>query len=127
MTDWKEWRRTINAAIVAPQATGTVKYERDDMEVLVCFYLSGHKLTILDVDNRVKDVLGALQGFVGDKGKRRLLTPIIMNDNQIYRVIAEKRLPPKYDRQAKSTIVIRPYSNHSSTVRSIRERRKHVL
>jgi hypothetical protein len=71
MTDSREWRRAINKAIVEAQRQGTIEYAPDDkLEVEVRFHLSGRKLTILDLDNRLKDVFDALQGFIGDKGKR---------------------------------------------------------
>jgi hypothetical protein len=78
----------------------------------------------LTLDNRLRDVLDALQGFIGDKGKRRALRPIIPNDNQIYGPMAEKRLAPKVNRAALSTIVIRRYDHHGGTVREPRDTRK---
>jgi hypothetical protein len=48
-----------------------------------------------DVDNRLKDILDALQGRAGGPKKKRTLEPIIPNDRQIYRVIMEKGLPPR--------------------------------
>jgi hypothetical protein len=127
ITDAMEWRRQINAAIAKKQAAGRVRYDKDDkLEVQVRFYLQGHRLTILDIDNRLKQVFDALQGFIGDKGKRHGLPSIIPNDNQIYRVVAEKRLPPKKEVDALGTIVIRGYDHHPSTARRPREYRKHV-
>jgi hypothetical protein len=113
--------------IVQIQDRGKVQYsDKDKLEVEICFHLKNPKLTILDLDNRLKDVFDALQGFVGDKGKSGELRPIIPNDNQIYRVIAEKRLAPKVNRAALSTIVIRRYDHHGATVREPRDTRKHA-
>src|SRR5258705_13517245 len=107
MSDGRAWRRALHAAIVEVQDRGSVRYsDTDKLEVEICFHLTNPKLTILDLDNRLKDVFDALQGFVGDKGKSGELRPIISNDSQIYRVIAEKRMAPKKDRAALSTIVI---------------------
>ena len=64
--------------------------------------------------------------MIGEKGKSGELRPIIPNDNQIYRLIAEKRLAPKVNREALSTIVIRRYDRHPGTARAPREFRKHV-
>jgi Holliday junction resolvase RusA-like endonuclease len=126
MVDAKVWRCAINAAIVKVQKQSTVQYaETDKLEVEIRFYLRNPKLTILDLDNRLKDVLDALQGFIGEKGKSRTLTPIIPNDNQIYRLITEKRLAPKANRGALSTIVIRKYDHHGATARLPRDTRKH--
>ena len=127
ISDTKAWCRAIHAAIVQVQDKGTVQYkDTDKLEVEIRFHLQDRKLTILDLDNRLKDVLDVLQGFIGEKGKSGELRPIIPNDNQIYRLIAEKRLPPKSDRESLSTIVIRRYDHHGGTARSTREFRKHV-
>jgi Holliday junction resolvase RusA-like endonuclease len=126
MSDGPAWRRALHAAIVQVQDRGKVQYsDKDKLEVEICFHLKNPKLTILDLDNRLKDVFDALQGFVGDKGKSGELRPIIPNDNQIYRVIAEKRLAPKVNRAALSTIVIRRYDHHGATVHEPRDSRKH--
>jgi hypothetical protein len=127
MTGRGKWRRAIHAAVAAAQDKRTIAYGADDkLEVQIRFYLRDRKLTILDIDNRVKDLLDALQGFVGDKGKTYGLHPIIPNDNQVYRIVAEKRLPPKASRDALSTVVVRKYRNHGATARSHREFRKHL-
>jgi hypothetical protein len=93
--------------------------------VQIRFHFRYPKLTVLDIDNRLKEVFDALQGFIGDKGKHGILKKIIPDDNQIYRVVAEKRLPPKGKRDALSTIVIRRYDHHKGTARSARDTRKH--
>lgn len=125
MPDARAWRRGIHEAIVKAQEQGDVQYSNTDkLEVEIRFHLRDRKLTILDLDNRLKDVLDALQGMVGEKGKSGGLRPIIPNDNQIYRLIAEKRLAPKVNREALSTIVIRRYDRHPGTARSPREFRK---
>ena len=123
--DAREWRKGINAAIVEAQSNQQVCYrETDKLEVEIRLHLVNPKLTVLDLDNRLKDILDALQGFVGDKGMSGELRPIIPNDSQIYRVIVEKRLPPKSDRSALSTIEIRRYTNHGGTVRQPRSSKK---
>ena len=127
MKDSKAWRMAIHAAIVEVQDRGNIRYsDTDKLEVEIRFHLQNPKLTILDLDNRLKDVLDALQGFIGEKGKSRALRPIVPDDNQIYRLIAEKRLAPKADRSALSTIVIRNYVRHGATARQHRDTRKHV-
>lgn len=127
MSDGPTWRRALHAAIAEVQDQGNVQYsDTDKLEVEICFYLKNPKLTVLDLDNRLKDVFDALQGFIGDKGKSGELRPIIPNDSQIYRVIAEKRLAPKVNRAAFSTIVIRRYDRHGGTARQPRDIRKHA-
>jgi Holliday junction resolvase RusA-like endonuclease len=123
-TDARAWRRAIHAAITDVQKRGEVRYEKTDkLQVEICFYLRNPKLTILDLDNRVKDVCDALQGFIYDKGKGGL-KPIIPNDNQIYRLIVEKRYPPKVNLTSLSTIVIRGYDNDARTAKTERDTRK---
>ncbi len=125
ITDARAWRHAIHAAIVEVQNQSNVQYSATDkLEVEIRFHLQNPKLTILDLDNRLKDVLDALQGFVGEKGKSGALRPIIPNDNQIYRLIAEKRLAPKSNREALSTIVIRRYDHHGGTISAPRDTRK---
>jgi Holliday junction resolvase RusA-like endonuclease len=127
MKDSMAWRKAIHAAVMEAQDRTPILYASDaKFDIEVVFHLQGRKLTILDLDNRLKDVLDALQGFVGEKGKSRAFRPIIPNDNQIYRLVAEKRLPSKVNRAALSTIVIRRYSSHPGTARAPRETRKHV-
>lgn len=124
-TDAKAWRRAIHAAIVEVQQQGNVRYSKTDkLQVEICFYLKNPKLTILDLDNRVKDVFDALQGFMYDKGKGGR-APIIPNDNQVYRLIVEKRFPPKVNLASLSTIVIRRYDYDERTARTERNTRKH--
>jgi len=121
------WRKAINDAVAKAQDQAGVQYSSDDkLDIDVRFHLRDRKLTILDLDNRLKQVGDALQGFLGEKGKSRVLRRIIPNDNQIYRLVAEKRMPPKKDQAAFSVIVIRRYSNHRGTARAPRETRKHV-
>jgi Holliday junction resolvase RusA-like endonuclease len=124
-TDAKAWRRAIHTAIAEVQKRGNVQYSKTDkLQVEICFYLHNPKLTILDLDNRVKDVFDALQGFIYDKGKGGL-TPIIPNDNQVYRLIVEKRFPPKVNLASLSTILIRRYDYDARTAATPRDTRKH--
>ncbi len=71
-----------------------VSYSAEDkLEVWVRLYFEDPKIRFVDVDNRAKDVLDALQGRVGGSKKKPGLPPIIPNDNQVYRVVVEKGLP----------------------------------
>jgi len=125
MKDGPAWRRAIHAAVVEVQDRSKVRYGASDkLEVQVRLHLENPKLTILDLDNRLKDILDALQGFVGDKGHSGELRPIIPNDSQIYRLIIEKRRPPKKDLGAPSFIEIRRYSHDERTAREPRAREK---
>jgi len=91
-----KWRKKLHEVIRRKQRSSPVRYsENDKLEVEVRLYIKGAALTMHDVDNRLKDVLDALQGRAGGSKKRRTLNPIIPNDRQIYRVIMEKGPPPK--------------------------------
>ena len=128
--DGVAWKRAIYRAVTKAQRDADVQYsDTDKLDVEVCFHLHGHKLTKLDLDNRLKAVGDALQGFINDKGSLtngRKRKPIIPNDNQIYRLTAEKRLPAKRDSGALSTITIRRYNRDARTIADPRETRKHL-
>jgi Holliday junction resolvase RusA-like endonuclease len=91
------WRREIHKAVIKKMKETNVCYtDKDKLEVIVRLYFCDTRLLSMDIDNRLKDIMDALQGHVGGTGKKqRLLKPIIPNDSQIYRVTAEKSYPPK--------------------------------
>jgi Holliday junction resolvase RusA-like endonuclease len=90
-----DWRQDLHAAIVAAQSRERVVYAPSDrLEVRVQLYLAGRATVVHDVDNRLKDVLDALQGRAGGSKAVRSLAAIVPNDRQIYRVIIEKSAPP---------------------------------
>jgi Holliday junction resolvase RusA-like endonuclease len=90
-----KWRRVIRTAAVEARKEAEVRYTKDDrLEVHVRLYMDANLLASHDVDNRAKDVLDALQGCVG----RSQLTAIIPNDNQVFKLVIEKALPPKQSR-----------------------------
>lgn len=73
-----------------------MEYEDDDLlDVEVLLYLTrGKRHDIHDVDNRLKDILDALQGrFRGYSPKKH--RRLIANDNKICRAVIEKRPTPK--------------------------------
>jgi Holliday junction resolvase RusA-like endonuclease len=73
-----------------------VSYPEDaKLAVEVKLYLRGRALEIHDVDNRLKDILDALQGRMGGSKAVRKFVPIIQNDRQVFRVVITKSLPPK--------------------------------
>jgi hypothetical protein len=85
------WRKQLHKAILKRQQKSHVSYLKNDkLEVEVRIYMSYTALRFHDVDNRLKDVMDALQGRAGGPKKKRTLDPIIANDKQIYRVIMEK-------------------------------------
>lgn len=85
------WRRKLHRAISEQQRKSAVSYHPTDrLEVEARFYMNDTALGFHDVDNRLKDILDALQGRAGGPKNRRTLRPIIPNDQQVYRVIIEK-------------------------------------
>jgi hypothetical protein len=94
--DRQRWRKQILANVCQEATRRGVQYDDDDLlDVEVLLYLTrGKRHDIHDVDNRLKDILDALQGrFRGyaPKEDRRL----IANDNKICRAVIEKRPTPK--------------------------------
>jgi hypothetical protein len=66
--------------------------------------------TIVDVDNRLKDILDALQGRFGGSKAVRSKTRLFENDRQVCRVVIEKQpIPKNLDGDAGGRIMIRGY------------------
>lgn len=89
------WRKKIHAAALKAANTQGVEYAPEaKLAVDVKLYLRGCALEIHDVDNRLKDILDALQGRMGGSKAVRKFEPIILNDRQVYRVVVTKSSPP---------------------------------
>jgi Holliday junction resolvase RusA-like endonuclease len=111
--DRQAWRQKILDNVRRAAAKRGVEFDSDQLlEVDVILYLKrGKRHDIHDVDNRLKDILDALQGrFRGAYGKKHRL---IANDNRICRAVVEKRPTPKVLNSKKTdtggTIRIRPF------------------
>ena len=94
--DRQRWRKQILSNVREAAALCGVEYGDDDLlDVEVLLYLTrGKRYAIHDVDNRLKDILDALQGrFTGYSPKR--YRRLIANDNKICRAVIEKRATPK--------------------------------
>ena len=65
--DRNQWRRNILDLVLKARRKAGVSYSPDDrFEVVVLLYLTkGKRHDIHDVDNRLKDILDALQGRFG--------------------------------------------------------------
>jgi Holliday junction resolvase RusA-like endonuclease len=115
-SDRGRWRRAILDTVRTSCEAGRVTWEEGQkLAVDVVFYMRGTKrILINDIDNRLKDVLDALQGKFAGKTHRK--TRVIRNDNSVYRVLVEKRPVPKIYRNKKQDkapggrLVIRPYN-----------------
>jgi hypothetical protein len=104
------WRLGIHKAVIEKKEKKGIKYNsKDKLQVIIKLYLHGRKLLITDVDNRLKDILDALQGRAGGTKKIASMKKIIPNDNQIYKVTIEKMLPPKQS-HGLGHLVVRKYN-----------------
>ena len=89
------WREAIHAEIEAVANSRGVTYLPDDkLELIITLYLDETGLRFHDVDNRLKDIMDALQGRAGGPKTERRLRAIVPNDHQIFKVTIEKMLPP---------------------------------
>lgn len=110
--DRNRWRKRILAAVLSARERTGIRYGPDDhLEVVVLLYLKkGKRYAIHDVDNRLKDILDALQGRLGGPKSVRTKTRLIRNDNQVCRVLIEKQPIPKlFGDNAGGRLLIRPY------------------
>jgi Holliday junction resolvase RusA-like endonuclease len=90
------WRRKIHRIASLEAERAEVSYRSTDkLQLKVRLYLKDGALFSHDLDNRLKDIMDALQGRAGGSKKVRTLSAIIPNDSQIFRIIIEKSLPPK--------------------------------
>mgnify|MGYP001579338354 FL=1 len=101
------WRKTLHTIIsVAANDLGITYHPLDRLELKIKLYMDGAALSFHDIDNRLKDIMDALQGRVGGSKKIRRWFPIIPNDKQIYRVTIEKALPPKQSKGLGHLVII---------------------
>lgn len=110
------WREAIYGQAQAKLA-GIVYRPEDKLEVIVRLYLDGNALLAHDVDNRLKDILDALQGRIGGSKAIRRFAPIVPNDNQVYRVIIEK-LPPPVQSHGLGHLIVRKYAPNKTLDRT---------
>ena len=125
-----KWRRKIVRNVREAQAERAVKYNPESrFEVIVLLYLrKGKRHDIHDVDNRLKDILDALQGRFGGSKSARSKTRLLDNDRQGSRVVTEKQpIAKNLGAAAGGRIMIRPYESsrwplQRTKGRSIRKR-----
>ena len=107
------WRKKILENVLRAQTDRGVEYDPERrFEVVVLLYLrKGKRHDIHDVDNRLKDILDALQGRFGGSKAVRPKSRLIENDRQVSRVVIEKQpIPKSLDGDAGGRIMIRAYS-----------------
>jgi Holliday junction resolvase RusA-like endonuclease len=92
-----EWRRSIIAQIEQAATARAVTYQpQDQLELIVTIYMTTDEIVWHDVDNRLKDIMDALQGRAGGSKAKKGLAAVVPNDHQIHKVTIEKRtIPPQ--------------------------------
>ena len=107
------WRRMIHAEALKLKDDKGIDYmKKDRLEVQCSLYMNTKSFPLHDVDNRLKDILDALQGRAGGSKRVRTLAAIVPNDNQVYRVVFEKLpSPPGMDGGGIVTIRRLPSAN----------------
>lgn len=112
LKDRQKWRKQILRNVRRVKQENGIEYEPEQLfAVEVILYMDrGKRHDIHDVDNRLKDILDALQGAFRGSGRKLRL---IKNDNKICKATIEKRPTPKLFKNKKEDaggrIVIRPY------------------
>ena len=90
------WRREIHQLACSEAEKAQVTYGLSDkLQLKVRLYLNNEALSSHDVDNRLKDIMDALQGRIGGPKKVPACFAIVPNDHQIFKVVIEKSSPPK--------------------------------
>jgi hypothetical protein len=100
------WRRQIYDAASSAMNAGRVSYRNDDaLAMEIVLYFDQRSFGFHDVDNRLKDILDALQGRMGGPKSIRSHDPLIPNDRQICRVLVTKMLPLQQSHGAGSVTI----------------------
>jgi hypothetical protein len=85
-----EWRRRVHAAVLEAQTFRGVGYgESDQLELRISLFLGQRDLDIHEIDERLKDIVDALEGRIAGRRSRRRIAPIV-TAGQIRRVVIEK-------------------------------------
>ena len=93
------WRRDIHESLMAAAESSSVNYDHSDkLQIVVTLYMPEASLHSHDIDNRLKDIMDALQGRCGGPKAIHSLRAIIPNDRQVYRVTILKKIPPKQNK-----------------------------
>ena len=85
-----EWRRKVHGAVLEAQTVRGVGYrDSDRLEMRVTLYLGPRPLDVHEHDERVKDIVDALEGRIAGRRSRRRIAPIVAG-GQILRITLEK-------------------------------------
>ncbi|MEW6418039.1 MAG: hypothetical protein AB1480_07950 [Nitrospirota bacterium] len=90
-----EWRKKLHASNMTALKDKGIEYTTDQkLELRITLYIAEPHIRFHDVDNRLKDIMDALQGRMGGSKKKQLYKRLIPNDCQVYKVTIEKKQPP---------------------------------
>jgi hypothetical protein len=85
-----EWRRRVHAAVLEAQTFRGVGYgESDQLELRISLFLGQRDLDIHEIDERLKDIVDALEGRIAGRRSRRRIAPIVTR-GQVRRVTIDK-------------------------------------
>lgn len=80
----------MHAAVLEAQTFRGVGYrESDRLELRISLYLGPRALDVHETEERVKDIVDALEGRIAGRRSRRRIAPIV-TAGQVLRVILEK-------------------------------------
>ncbi|HBU69439.1 MAG TPA: hypothetical protein DEE98_03540 [Elusimicrobia bacterium] len=97
VTPRNDWRKEIHRVFATKWETSNITYSKaDKLELIIKLYLDKGRLEAHDVDNRLKDIMDALQGRIGGPKNVHKYRKYILNDNQVYKVTIEKQPPRNY-------------------------------
>lgn len=86
-----EWRRRVHASVLDAQTRRGVGYrDADRVEVRITLFLGERPLDLREIEERVKDVIDALEGRIAGPRSRRRIAPIIPSPDQIQRIVLER-------------------------------------
>jgi hypothetical protein len=86
----------VHGAVLEAQASRGVGYsEADRLEIRIELFLGHRPLAMLDIEERVNDVIDALGGYIAGPRSTRRIAPIVPSADQIRRIVLEKstRIP----------------------------------
>jgi hypothetical protein len=108
------WRQKLHRIASLEAERAEVSYQSmDKLELKVRLYLKDGPLFFHDLDNRLEDIMLALQGRAGGSKKVRTLSAIIPNDRQVFRIVIEKSLSPKQSKGF-GHLVVTKYANKNA-------------
>lgn len=81
----------MHASVLDAQTRRGVGYrDADRVEVRITLFLGERPLDLHEIEERVKDVIDALEGRIAGPRSRRRIAPIIPSPDQIQRIVLER-------------------------------------